>query len=122
MRLDGIDFFVGLTFPVREEFCSLILGGWGGTVSGLSSFDYQDAANNETTYVVEYKKNHWYKIRMEVEGDSLRAFIDGEKIIETEINGRQVHIRPEVEPSKPLGISSFDTQVAYKNIQILMFK
>lgn len=118
MRLDGIDFFVGLTFPVRNEFCSLILGGWGGTVSGLSSFDYQDAANNETTAVIKYEKNRWYKIRMEIEGEFLRAFIDGKKIIETEINGRQVHVRPEVEPSKPFGISAFETQVAYKNIRI----
>ena len=117
MRLDGIDFFVGLTFPVRNEFCSLILGGWG-TVSELSSFDYQDAANNETTAVIKYEKNRWYKIRMEIEGEFLRAFIDGKKIIETEINGRQVHVRPEVEPSKPFGISAFETRVAYKNIRI----
>ncbi|MCH2206027.1 MAG: DUF1080 domain-containing protein [Lentisphaerales bacterium] len=122
MRLDGIDFFVGLTFPVRDQFCSLILGGWAGTVSGLSSFDYQDAANNETTYVVEYKKNRWYKVRMEVAGELLRAYVDGKKIIETEINGRQVHIRPEVEPSKPLGISSFETQVAYRNIRIFSLR
>ena len=122
MRIDGIDFFVGLTFPVREEFCSLILGGWGGTVSGLSSFDYQDAANNETTAVINYEKGRWYKIRMEIDGDFLRAFVDGKKIIETEINGRQVHVRPEVDVSKPLGICAFETQVSYKNIKITTLK
>ncbi|MHC4072135.1 MAG: LamG domain-containing protein [Planctomycetota bacterium] len=30
MRVDGSDFFCGLTFPVGENFCSLVLGGWGG--------------------------------------------------------------------------------------------
>jgi len=29
-RVDGTDFFCGLTFPVGKEHCSLILGGWGG--------------------------------------------------------------------------------------------
>ena len=35
MRLAGSDFFCGLTFPVGETSCSLILGGWGGTTVGL---------------------------------------------------------------------------------------
>src|SRR5688572_1884106 len=36
-RVDGNDFFVGLTFPVGDSHASLILGGWGGSVCGLSS-------------------------------------------------------------------------------------
>ena len=31
MRVEGRDFFAGVTFPVDDSFCSLILGGWGGT-------------------------------------------------------------------------------------------
>src|SRR3954463_5830579 len=31
-RVDGSDFFVGLTFPVADSHASLILGGWGGAV------------------------------------------------------------------------------------------
>jgi hypothetical protein len=34
-RVEGSDFFCGLTFPVGESHCSLILGGWGGGVVGL---------------------------------------------------------------------------------------
>jgi hypothetical protein len=37
LKSDGSDFFCGLTFPVGESFCSLILGGWGGSITGLSS-------------------------------------------------------------------------------------
>ena len=36
MRVNGSDFFCGLTFPVRDSFCSLIVGGWGGSIVGLS--------------------------------------------------------------------------------------
>ena len=38
-KVDGTDFFCGLTFPVAESHCSLILGGWGGGIVGLSSLD-----------------------------------------------------------------------------------
>src|SRR6185295_13766941 len=30
MRVDGGDFFCGLTFPVGTNECSLVVGGWGG--------------------------------------------------------------------------------------------
>ena len=31
-RVDGIDFFCGLTFPVADSYCSFIVGGWAGSV------------------------------------------------------------------------------------------
>ena len=46
MRVDGVDFFCGMTFPVRSEFCTLIVGGWGGEVVATvvrESFDYLDS-------------------------------------------------------------------------------
>src|SRR6516162_9563202 len=38
-RLDGNDFFAACTFPVGKSFITLINGGWGGTITGLSSLD-----------------------------------------------------------------------------------
>src|ERR1035437_5641676 len=43
-RSEGSDFFAGVTFPVNDSFCSLISGGWGGSVVGLSSLDDEDAS------------------------------------------------------------------------------
>jgi len=48
-RLEGNDFFAGITFPVKDSFCSWINGGWGGTVVGLSSLDGDDASENDTS-------------------------------------------------------------------------
>ena len=42
-RVDGSDFFCGLTFPVGESPCSFIVGGWGGGVIGLSNLNGFDA-------------------------------------------------------------------------------
>ena len=49
MRVMGSDFFCGLTVPVGTNFCSLIVGGWGGSLVGISSLDGMDASENETT-------------------------------------------------------------------------
>jgi len=46
IKMDGSDFFCGLTFPVGDSSCSLIVGGWGGGVVGLSSVDDMDASEN----------------------------------------------------------------------------
>src|SRR5437867_12578609 len=62
MRVDGSDFFCGLTFPVGKDPCSLIVGGWGGGVVGISSLDGEDAANNETTKYLSFENGRWYKI------------------------------------------------------------
>src|ERR1022692_2201765 len=59
MRVAGEDFFCGLTFPVGDSFVSLIVGGWGGTVVGISSIDGADASENETTQSITFEKGRW---------------------------------------------------------------
>src|SRR4030042_1316861 len=39
MRVQGSDFFCGLTFPVGEKPCTLVLGGWGGSLCGFLGMD-----------------------------------------------------------------------------------
>ena len=55
-KLKGHDFFAAITFPVGEGFCSLVLGGWGGDVVGISSIDGMDADSNATRQLVEFKQ------------------------------------------------------------------
>ena len=46
-RVQGQDFFAGVTFPIGEEFCSFIAGGWGGSLIGISNIDGYDASEND---------------------------------------------------------------------------
>lgn len=117
-REEGSDFFCGLTFPVNDSFCSLILGGWGGTVVGLSSIDGLDASENETSRLMNFDLNKWYAVRLKVTRQKIEAWIDHGKIIDQEIAGRKIGIRPEVELSRPFGFASWRTRAAFRKIAI----
>ncbi len=39
-RIEGSDFFCTTTFPVGDDYCSFVTGGWGGSVIGLSNVDH----------------------------------------------------------------------------------
>ena len=118
MRVSGNDFFCGLTFPVGENSCSLILGGWGGEVCGLSNIDYYDAANNETTRIIQFENGKWYHVRLRVTPTRIEAWLDDEKIVDIETTGRKIDVRPEVDLAKPLGISTWQTAGAVRNIRL----
>lgn len=116
-RVQGVDFFCGLTFPVEDSWCTLIIGGWGGAIVGLSCVDDRDAAANETKRLMNFEDDTWYKIRVAV-GDSIEAWIDDEKIVDLETAGHKFSLRAETLVSKPLGICNFETTSRFRNISI----
>lgn len=118
MRVDGFDFFCGLTVPVKDSFCSLIIGGWGGGVCGISSVDGYDASENDTTSYREFKTKQWYKIRLRVTDTRIRAWIDKKEIVDQDIRGKKIGVRVEVELSQPLGLSTWQTTAALRKLQL----
>jgi hypothetical protein len=116
-RVEGSDFFCGLTFPVGDAHCSLILGGWGGGVVGLSSIDGEDAANNATTKIVSFEDNRWYAVRVRVTGGRIECFLDGERIVDQPLADHVISVRHEVEPSQPLGIATYCTTAELRGIR-----
>jgi hypothetical protein len=118
MRVDGSDFFCGLTFPVGEPSCSLILGGWGGTLCGLSSLDNYDASENETTTFVDFKSNQWYHVRLRVTPDRIQAWLDEKPLVDVDTTDKTIDIRIECVFSLPLGIATYQTTSAIKNIKL----
>lgn len=117
-RVEGGDFFLGLTVPVKEDAISLILGGWGGTLVGLSSIDGNDASENEYSQFMNFDQGKWYKVKMVVKEKQILVFIDDKQVIDANIEGRKVDTRIEVELNKPLGIATFSTTGAFRNFQM----
>lgn len=118
MRVEGHDFFAGVTFPVADSFCSLILGGWGGTVVGLSSINDVDASENETSQSVEFEQGRWYNIRIRVTPAKIEAWLDERQIISQDLKGNKIGTRIEVDPSRPLGVASWRTKSALRDIRL----
>ena len=117
-RVNGGDFFCGLTFPVADSHATLVLGGWGGTVCGISSLNGDDASANETTQNIRFESERWYRVRVRVTPDRLRAWLDEKKIVDVVTAEKQIDVRPDIAESKPLGISSFRTTAAVRDIKI----
>jgi hypothetical protein len=116
-KLQGVDFFAALTFPVEDAFCSFVVGGWGGGVVGLSSLDHADASENGTTRYMSFKKEQWYRLRVEVRRQRIQAWIDDERVVDVDITNRKLTTRIEVRRCQPLGIASYETKAELRNIE-----
>lgn len=116
-RLEGRDFFCGLTFPVRDAHLTLVLGGWGGSLVGLSSLDGKDAARNETRTSHAFEQGRFYEIRVTVTPERATVALDGVTKIDADLRGRELGLRPEVLLSRPLGIASFTTRAAIQSVR-----
>ena len=118
MKLEGTDFFCTTTFPVGDDPCTLVVGGWSGGVVGLSNVDGHDASDNSTSKYMAFKKNQWYRVRIRVTDAAIEAWIDDEQVLRQLRKGHKFGIRPEVELCRPLGISTWATKGAVRNIRI----
>jgi len=118
-RQDGSDFFCGLTLPYGDSAFTFVVGGWGGALVGLSSINGDDASENETTKFQKFDKGRWYKVRVRVTPQKIEAWLDDDKMVNLETEGKKISMRPgEIEASAPFGIATFRTQAAFREIKI----
>jgi arylsulfatase A-like enzyme len=117
-RVEGGDFFCGMTFPVNEDYCTLIMGGWGGTAVGLSNIDNAAAIENETTNFIDFEQDRWYHIRLRVTPENIKMWLDDELSISVDTKDKELSIWWEMEPARPLGICTWNTTARLKNIRV----
>ncbi len=116
-KIDGTDFFCLVTFPVGEQSCSLVLGGWGGTVTGISCVNQKDASDNLTTSARKYEYQRWYRVSIRVQAERLLCRVDDQLIVDLPLQDVQLSVRTDIAATEPLGICSFETAAAWKNIR-----
>ena len=117
-RVLGIDFFCGLTFPVGTNHLSLIVGGWGGSVVGLSNIDGESANQNSTTHLERFESGRWYALKLRVVSTNVAVWLDGKQIIDLDTREKRLSLREgEIERSKPLGIAAWSTTAALRQIR-----
>lgn len=117
-RMKGSDFFAGITFPVRDSFCTWINGGWGGEVVGLSSIDGADALRNETSFSRKFELGRWYSLRLRVTTANISTWIDDELVIDVSIDKKWIALREgDIDRSIPFGIATYATVAAVRKIE-----
>jgi hypothetical protein len=119
MKVQGNDFFCAVTAPGGGAHFTFVCGGWGGGVVGISSIDGMDASENDTTKVMNFEKDKWYAIRLRVTPKKIEAWLDNEKLVDQSIEERRVSMRAgEIEMNVPLGIATYQTTAALRNIRL----
>jgi len=119
-RVDGTDFFCAVTFPVREGDGSvtLVVGGWGGGIVGISSIDGKDASENETTSNQRFETGVWYKIRLICESERIATWINGEKVVDVDTTGKELSLRPgPISDCAPFGLATWQTTGVIRNVR-----
>jgi hypothetical protein len=111
-RVEGQDFFATCTFPVgaRDRCVSLVVGGWGGGLVGISSIDHLDASENSTRGEMAFEQDTWYRFQIEVREDDLQVWVNGAPMVNTSIKGRHLSLRSgDIDRCVPLGFASWRT-------------
>ncbi len=115
-RTEGNDFFAACTFPVGKSFLTFVNGGWGNSVTGLSSLNGSDASENETTKFIDYKNGTWYRFRIVVTNTHVRCYVDDKETCSIVHGELELSTRIEVRSCQPLGFASFESVGHIRNI------
>lgn len=111
-RVSGEDFFTALTFPVRDAqtHATFVIGGWGGRCVGISNIQYQSADENSSTCWIDFENGRWYRFRLEVRANRLKAWMDDKELFDVDTEGQKLSLRfGDIEFCKPLGLATYMT-------------
>ena len=118
MRKEGFDFFMALTIPVEKSFCTVIIGGWGGGLCGISSYDGADAANNMWAEGLALDNNRWYKLIVRVTPGVIQISLNKDLYtarVEFDDSKRLSLRFGDIEETIPLGLSTYETKAYWRN-------
>jgi hypothetical protein len=122
MRVEGEDFFCGASFRWNDSPLTLVLGGWDGSVVGLSSINGEPAVENETCGYVDFEQKRWYRVRLRVTQPKIEVWLDEKKIVDLPTADRRLSIYWEMEPCLPFGFATWYTTGALRNIKVRSLK
>lgn len=116
-KLSGNEGFLILFYARNAtHFCWLNLGGWGNSQDGIQQARGQ---RNPLALVMQptihVKEGHWYHIRLRCDGPEIQSWVDGKKCVNYRIQS------PSAFKGK-IGIGTWQTQAAFKNITVRSLK
>jgi hypothetical protein len=122
MRKEGSDFFVAMTIPVESNACTVVIGGWGGSLCGISSINFMDAAENQHSEAVNLKNDVWYTLRVRVTPGVLEVFLnDTLYTAKVEFQNSTVfslRAGSDIDKTLPFGLATYETHALWRNLTV----
>ncbi len=121
MRVEGSDFFIALTIPVVTNYCTVVIGGWGGTLCGVSCVDWLDASENQWSESKELLNDRWYRLRVRVTPGVLQVFLNDTLYgarIEYGDSARLSLRFGDIDKCKPLGLATYCTRAYWRDFTL----
>jgi len=123
-RMGGNDFFCALTLPIGSSHATIVLGGWGGSLTGISCVDGLDASSNPSKSFQRYERGVFYALRVTVTEKRLVATLRDTRetssavitLFDLDTSERTFSLRPEVERCRPLGVGTYNTTAVIRRI------
>jgi hypothetical protein len=117
-KINGDDFFLALTIPVKDTHCTFVCGGWGGGLVGISSINGMDASENESATVESFEKGVWYPIKVRVTDRFISCWVGERELVSISLEGITLSMRAgDIEECVPLGLATYQTWGAYRNLR-----
>lgn len=125
LRVEGDDIFGMCTFPVASHgaHATFVLGGWGGTLTGISSIDFKDASENSTRAEQRFADGVWHRVKIEVRPEEIQAWVNDRLVVNVSIKGRQVGLRPGfIDHCVPFGFATWNTTAKVRAVVVECLK
>ena len=123
-RSGGRGDFCTLVFPIAGQQCVLYVGGGDdeGNAFGLGYVDGSRFADDELTRRVEYERGRYYRIRLRVMPDTVRAWLDGREMLDLATAGRRLEVGTYVPELVPFGVYAWNSQALIRSIRMRELK
>ena len=103
--------FCAVTFPARglDECVTLVVGGQGDSLVGISSIDGKDSSENETRAFHPFETEVWYQIRL---------VSDGEKLVDLDTTSKTLSLRQGgIEECVLFGLATWQTTAQIRDVR-----
>jgi hypothetical protein len=126
LRKEGSDFFVAMTIPVESNACTIVIGGWGGNLCGISSINIMDASENQYSEGVVFKNDVWYTLRVRVTPGLLEVFLNDTlytaKVPFESSSVFTLRAGSDIDKTKPFGLATYETKALWRNLTVKNLK
>ena len=126
MRKEGYDFFVAMTLPVESNACTVVIGGWGGGLCGISSINFLDAAENQYSAGLVLKSDIWYTLRVRVTPGLLEVFLNDTlytaKVKFESSSVFTLRAGSDIDKTLPFGLATYETHALWRNLTVTLIE